>query len=99
MSQRVLERWHYATPLLSDGKLLLTPSHQFVDLATGQPRCPAARKSGLGDVPLICAQELDIARSTPRCIRVMMHLNTDKTRAELHREHLRHGGPLITGSP
>jgi chorismate mutase len=48
----------------------------------------AARKFGLGDVPLICAQELDIVGSTPRCIRVMMHLDTDKTRAELHHVYL-----------
>src|SRR5438132_316254 len=36
----------------------------------------AARLSGLGDVPLICARELDINGGTPRCIRVMMHLTT-----------------------
>ena len=48
----------------------------------------AARKFGLGDVPLICARELDVAGSTPRCIRVMMHLTTDRTRAELHHVYL-----------
>lgn len=45
----------------------------------------AARKFGLGDVPLICARELDIVGATPRCIRVMMHLTT-----ELGRDELRH---------
>jgi chorismate mutase len=44
----------------------------------------AARDVGLGDVPLICARELDIVGGTPRCIRVLMHITTDKTRAELH---------------
>ena len=29
-----------------------------------------ARKMGLGDVPLICARELDVEGGTPRCIRV-----------------------------
>ena len=43
---------------------------------------------GLGDVPLICARELDIEGATPRCIRVMMHLTTDRARAELHHVYL-----------
>jgi chorismate mutase len=48
----------------------------------------AARKFGLGDVPLLCARELDIAGGTPRCIRVLVHLNTDRSRAELHHVYL-----------
>jgi chorismate mutase len=44
----------------------------------------AARKAGLGDVPLICARELDIEGATPRCIRVLVHLSTERTRDELH---------------
>lgn len=48
----------------------------------------AARSVGLGDVPLICAQELDIAGSVPRCIRVMMHLNTGLGRDELRHVYL-----------
>ena len=48
----------------------------------------AARGIGLGDVPLICARELDILGSTPRCIRVMMHLVTERSRAELHHVYL-----------
>jgi len=48
----------------------------------------AARKFGLGDIPLICAQEIEIEGSTPRCIRVMIHLATDKARSELHHVYL-----------
>ena len=48
----------------------------------------AARVVGLGDVPLICARELDIVGGTPRCIRVMMHLSTDKARGDLHHVYL-----------
>jgi chorismate mutase len=48
----------------------------------------AARTIGLGDVPLICAQELDIAGGTPMCIRVMMHLETTRARNELHHVYL-----------
>lgn len=47
-----------------------------------------ARAMGLGDVPLICARELDIEGGAPRCIRVLMHLTTERTRAELHHVYL-----------
>lgn len=48
----------------------------------------AARKSGLGDVPLICARELAIEGGTPMCIRVMVHLTTERSRTELHHVYL-----------
>ena len=48
----------------------------------------AARSLGLGDVPLICARELAITGATSRCIRVMMHLTTERSRAELHHVYL-----------
>jgi chorismate mutase len=48
----------------------------------------AARKFGLGDVPLICARELDIEGGTPRCIRVMIHVDTDRPRGDLHHVYL-----------
>ena len=48
----------------------------------------AARKFGLGDVPLICARELDIDGGTPRCVRVMIHVATDRPRDELHHVYL-----------
>lgn len=47
-----------------------------------------ARTAGLGDVPLICAQEIPVPGSTPRCIRVMAHLVTDRSREELHHVYL-----------
>jgi chorismate mutase len=48
----------------------------------------AARKFGLGDVPLLCARELSIDGGAPRCIRVLMHLTTELSRAELHHVYL-----------
>jgi chorismate mutase len=47
-----------------------------------------ARKLGLGDVPLICARELEIHGGTPRCIRVLMHLTTERSRADLRHVYL-----------
>lgn len=48
----------------------------------------AARKFGLGDVPLLCARELDITDGTPLCIRVLMHLESERSKAELHHVYL-----------
>jgi chorismate mutase len=48
----------------------------------------AARATGLGDVPLICAKELSITGSEPMCIRVLMHLYSERDRAELHHVYL-----------
>jgi chorismate mutase len=48
----------------------------------------AARSLGLGDVPLLCARELEITGATPMCVRVLMHLTTDRPRSELHHVYL-----------
>jgi chorismate mutase len=48
----------------------------------------AARSMGLGDVPLICATEIDVNGATPRCLRVMMHIATERLRADLHHVYL-----------
>lgn len=48
----------------------------------------AARALGLGDVPLICARELDVAGSVPMCVRVLMHLYTERDRSSLHHVYL-----------
>jgi chorismate mutase len=48
----------------------------------------AARDVGFGDVPLICARELDIVDATPRCIRVLMHLTTEHAREDLRHVYL-----------
>lgn len=46
----------------------------------------AARGAGFGDIPLICARELDINGGAPRCIRVLMHVETDAE--QLHHVYL-----------
>jgi chorismate mutase len=48
----------------------------------------AARSMGLGAVPLICARELSIVGSVPRCIRLMMHASTEHSREDIHHVYL-----------
>lgn len=59
------------------------------DLRSAFPAA-AARAFGLGDVPLLCARELDVVGGTPRCIRLLMHLETDHDRKDLRHTYL-HG--------
>lgn len=47
-----------------------------------------ARALGLGDVPLLCARELNVVGGTRRCIRILIHLETDRSRAELRHVYL-----------
>ena len=54
----------------------------------------AARRVGMGDIPLLCSQELNIDGGTPRCIRVLVHLNTERPREMLHHVYL-HGASSL----
>jgi chorismate mutase len=48
----------------------------------------AARSTGLGAVPLICARELAVVGSVPRCIRVLLHVTTELPREKIHHVYL-----------
>jgi chorismate mutase len=48
----------------------------------------AARELGMGDVPLMCARELEIAGSMPRVIRLMAHVETTRARSEIKHVYL-----------
>jgi len=54
----------------------------------------AARQLGFGDVPLICARELEIERSMPRVVRMMAHVETELPRAEITHCYL-HGAAAL----
>ena len=50
----------------------------------------AARGIGFGDIPLICASEIDVRGGTPLCIRVMLHIYSDRQRDAIRHVYL-HG--------
>lgn len=49
----------------------------------------AARKLGLTDIPLLCAQEIPKTGALPLCIRVLIHFYTELERSELKPVYLR----------
>ena len=54
----------------------------------------AARQLGFGDVPLLCARELEIESSLPRVVRMMAHIETDLPRADITHCYL-HGAASL----
>lgn len=48
----------------------------------------AARTLGIADIPLMCARELDIAGATPRCVRVLAHVESPLPRAGIEHVYL-----------
>ena len=54
----------------------------------------AARQIGLTDVPLMCAQEMDVGGGMPRIVRVMAHVETDLPRADITHVYL-HGAAAL----
>ena len=49
----------------------------------------AAREAGLADVPLICATEIDVDGALPRTVRILMHVETSRARADVTHVYLR----------
>jgi chorismate mutase len=49
----------------------------------------AARGLGLGDVPLICAQEIAVAGALSHVVRVLAHAEVDRTRSQISHVYLR----------
>ncbi len=57
------------------------------DLTAIFPATPA-RRMGLGDIPLLSARELSVRDATPRCVRILMHMHTDRPRSALRHVYL-----------
>ena len=60
--------------------IIFTVTH---DLVADFPAV-AARELGLANVPLLCAQEIPVSGSMPRCIRVLVHCTAPADRGIRH---------------
>lgn len=49
----------------------------------------AARQLGWLDVPLMCGHEMTVEGSLQRCIRILLHWNTNKSQSEIQHIYLR----------
>ncbi len=58
------------------------------DLCAAFP-AEAARAMGMSQVPLLCAREIPVPGSMPKCIRVLLHVNSDRSPKEIEHVYLR----------
>jgi chorismate mutase len=63
------------------------------DLSSAYP-ARAARQIGWEQVPLMCAREIPVPGSLPRCIRVLLHWNTDLPQSAVHHIYLKAAASL-----
>jgi chorismate mutase len=54
----------------------------------------AARQLGWLDVPLMCGHEMAVPGSLPRCVRVLLHWNTEKSAQEIKHVYIRGAAAL-----
>ena len=54
----------------------------------------AARHIGMTTVPLLCALEIPVPNAMPKCIRILLHVNSDRTPAEIEHVYLREAAKL-----
>ena len=49
----------------------------------------AARQAGWTDVALECLHEMNVPGSLPKCLRILMHVNTERSAADIKHIYLR----------
>jgi chorismate mutase len=84
---RLLEEILTANPTLTPDDLAsawFTVTH---DLVSVHPAA-AARRMGWTQVPLMCSLEIPVPNSLPRCIRVLLHWNTDLSQRDIQHIYL-----------
>ena len=54
----------------------------------------AARSIGMTTVPLLCAAEIPVQGAMPLCIRILLHVNSDRKPAEIEHIYLREAQKL-----
>jgi chorismate mutase len=84
-----------ANPLLQPDDLASAIFTVTGDLTSIYP-AQAARELGWAHVPLLSAREIDVPGGMPRCIRVLLHWNTDLPQTDIQHVYL---GPAASLRP
>ncbi len=75
-TRQLLQELMAANPLLRTEDLASVIFTVTEDLVSVYP-AQAARQIGWSQVPMMCAREIPVPGSLPRCVRVLMHWNTE----------------------
>jgi chorismate mutase len=92
-TRELLEKISLANPTLQPvdlASILFTVTDDLISTYPAQ----AARQMGWTQVPLMCACEIPVPESLPRCLRVLLHWNTDLPQKEIHHVYL-HGAAAL----
>ncbi|MCB2180327.1 chorismate mutase [bacterium] len=87
MTKEMLESILKSNPDLKTEDIASAIFTTTADITSAFPAL-AARELGWVRVPMICAQEIPVPGSLPRCIRVLIHWNTEKPQAEIQHIYL-----------
>jgi chorismate mutase len=87
-ARELLEAILLANPALKPADLASVLFTVTDDLQSVYP-AQAARYLGWGNVPLMCAREIQVPGGLPRCVRVLLHWNTDLGQADVRHVYLR----------
>lgn len=49
----------------------------------------SAREIGWDRVPLLCSTEIPVSGAMPKCIRILLHVNSTQSQADIHHVYLR----------
>ena len=82
-----------ANPTLAPGDLASAIFTVTGDLCSVYP-AKAARQMGWTEVPLMCALEIPVPGGLQRCIRVLLHWNTDLPQQTIHHIYLKEAASL-----
>lgn len=87
-TRQLLEELLEANPGLHPDQIASAIFTLTPDLTSVFP-AEAARQLGWTQVPLICMQEIPVPGALSRCIRVLIHWNTELTQAQIQPVYLR----------
>ncbi len=73
-----------ATPDIASAYFTTTP-----DLNAEFPAVAARNGLGWKDVALMCGHEMDVPGSLPLCLRILLHVNTERAQSEICHVYLR----------
>ncbi len=94
-TRELLEAIQQANPTLQTDDLASAVFTLSEDLSSVYP-AQAARQLGWVKVPLLCAREIPVPGALPRCIRVLLHWNTDLPQSAIKHIYLRAAASLRT---
>jgi len=86
-THKLLEAIVEANPSLISEQIVSVIFTMTDDLDAAYP-AKAARQIGWDQIPLLCSREIAVPGSLPKCVRILLHWNTDLTQSGIKHVYL-----------